>query len=188
MNRIDLTKSISPFSLIEKIRRLLWTVMVWPTVRWLPRAGSPLRVIALRLCGARVGRGCLIERGVLIWLPWRLELSDFVTLGRDVEIYNHGQVSIGAMTVISQYTYLCTSSHDYTHPHMPLIWKNISIGSECWVAADVFVGPGVTIGDRTVVAARSVVVKPLPAQMVCGGHPCRVLKERVIDDFGSNIN
>jgi hypothetical protein len=81
----------------------------------------------------------------------------------------------------AQYSYLCTGSHDYEHPHMPLTWAPIDIGSECWVASGVFVGPGIEIGNGTVVGACSVVTKSMPEWMVCVGNPCRPLKPRVIN-------
>ncbi|EFW6777219.1 colanic acid biosynthesis acetyltransferase WcaF, partial [Shigella boydii] len=50
---------------------------------------------------------------------------------------------------------------------------------KCWLATDVFVAPGVTIGDGTVVGARSSVFKSLPANRVCRGNPAVVIRERV---------
>ncbi len=61
---------------------------------------------------------------------------------------------------------------------MPLVARPIVIGENAWLGADVFVGPGVTIGELCVVGARSVVVKDLPPGTVCAGNPCRVLKAR----------
>jgi putative colanic acid biosynthesis acetyltransferase WcaF len=61
---------------------------------------------------------------------------------------------------------------------MPLVARPIIIGDNAWLGADVFVGPGVTVGELCVVGARSVVVKDLPPRMVCAGHPCRPIKER----------
>jgi len=184
--KIDLTRSVSGFSRREKMARVLW-VFAWSCVRWMPRKASRVRIAVLRLFGAKVGQQCLIERGVSILLPWNLELDDLVTLGRDVEVYNYGKVRIGAMSVVSQYSYLCTGTHDHRHPHFPLIWKDISIGSECWVAAGVWVLPGVSIADGAVVAARSVVTKDLPAWMVCGGHPCRPIAAREVVASSENV-
>jgi putative colanic acid biosynthesis acetyltransferase WcaF len=113
-------------------------------------------------------------------LPWELEVGEFSAIGNDVEIYNYARVRIGTMTMISQYSYLCTGSHDYEHPHMPLTWAPIDIGSECWIASGVFVGPGTEIGNGAVVGACSVVTKSMPEWMVCVGNPCRPLKPRVI--------
>ena len=97
-----------------------------------------------------------------------------------IHIYNYALVRINDMTVISQRCYLCTGSHDYTHPHMPLIWKPIVIGSECWVAAEAFIAPGVKIGNGVVIGARSVVTRNMPDWMVCAGNPCLPIKPRVI--------
>jgi putative colanic acid biosynthesis acetyltransferase WcaF len=56
----------------------------------------------------------------------------------------------------------------------------ITIGSGVWVAADVFVGPGVTIGDDTVVGARSSVLTDLPAWKICVGTPAKPVRDRII--------
>lgn len=179
MTKIDLSKNVSVFSKKEKIKRIIWNT-IWAITSSLPRQFSSLRVSVLRLFGAKIGKHCLIEKGVKIWIPWNLKLADYVALGRNVEVYNYGLVSIESMTVISQYCYLCTGTHDYTHPHMPLIWKNIHIGSECWVAAGTWILPGVIIGEGTIIGARSLVTKSMPSWSVCGGHPCKPIKIREI--------
>ena len=99
-------------------------------------------------------------------------------LGRQVRVYNLATVHLQRGANISQYTHLCAGTHDYRQWSMPLIAQPIVIGENAWLGADVFVGPGVTIGELCVVGARSVVVRDLPARMVCVGHPCRPVKER----------
>ncbi len=47
-----------------------------------------------------------------------------------------------------------------------------------WIGAEAYIGPGVTIGDGAVIAARAVVVKDVPAWTVVGGNPAKVIKER----------
>ena len=49
-----------------------------------------------------------------------------------------------------------------------------------WIAADAFIGPGVTIGEDAVIGVRSVVLKDMPKGMVCVGHPCVPLKPRCL--------
>jgi putative colanic acid biosynthesis acetyltransferase WcaF len=61
---------------------------------------------------------------------------------------------------------------------MPLITAPITIGAYAWIAADVFVGPGVTIGDEAVVGARSSVFRNVEPGMVVAGNPARVIKKR----------
>lgn len=184
--KIDLTKSLSVFTRREKVIRIIWN-FIWFFLSILPRQGSSIRIFVLRLFGATIGTKCLIETGVKIWIPWNLILHDFVAIGRQTEIYNYGKVEIESMTVISQYCYLCTGSHDYTHPYMPLIWKNIHIGSECWIAASTFVHPGVHIADGSVIGACSVVTKSMPSWMICAGNPCRPIRERTIKDLNIDV-
>lgn len=52
----------------------------------------------------------------------------------------------------------------------------ITIGDRCWLAANVTVLPGVTIGDKTIVGAGSVVTHDLPSNVLAAGNPCQVLR------------
>ncbi|MBL4700719.1 MAG: hypothetical protein JKX85_05610 [Phycisphaeraceae bacterium] len=99
-------------------------------------------------------------------------------LSEGVTVYNLGQVTIGSHTVLSQDVYLCAGTHDHTKPTLPLQKPTITIGSGVWICAGAFIGPGVTIGNNAVIAARSVVVKDVPAGMIVGGNPAKVLKPR----------
>jgi len=47
-----------------------------------------------------------------------------------------------------------------------------------WLATDVFVAPGVTIGEGDVIDARSSVLHDLPPLMVCAGTPAKPIKHR----------
>ncbi|MDD5460858.1 MAG: putative colanic acid biosynthesis acetyltransferase [Methylococcales bacterium] len=180
MNAVDLTKSISVWSLKIKLLRVVW--FLFRIVFYLPKQFSPVRLFLLRLFGAKIGKACLICADVKIWMPWNLIIGDYVAIGKGVEIYNFGKVIIGNQSLISQRSYLCTASHDYTHSHYPLIWKDIEIGSQCWIAAEVFIGPGVKIGDGSVIGARSVVTKSIPNWQVCAGNPCVIIKERIVNE------
>lgn len=179
--QIDLAKNKTHWPLSVKLRRALWTYVLEPTVRWLPKPFSPLRVVALRAMGASIGRGCIILPGVRVLMPWNLALDDWVALGEGVNIYNFAPVSLGAHSVVSQFGYLCTGTHDYTRPDMPLTFAPITIGSQVWVAACAFVAPGVTIADGVVVGACSVVSRDLDeAWTVYAGNPCRRIKPRLV--------
>ena len=184
---VDLTKSVHLIPWKLKILRLIWSALVWPVASRLPfRFGSTIRVFFLRLFGSKVGHSCLIQPGVKILIPSNLSLSDYVAIGKFVEIYNFAPVVIESMTVISQYSFICTGTHDYTHPDFPLTSAPIKIGSECWLAASVMVLPGISIGDGAVIGARSLVSKTMPPWMICGGNPCKVIKPRKIS-FSQDI-
>jgi putative colanic acid biosynthesis acetyltransferase WcaF len=61
---------------------------------------------------------------------------------------------------------------------MPYRNRPITIGDGAWIGAQVFVAPGVTVGDEAVVTAGSVVTRSLPPAMVCTGHPCAPVSPR----------
>ncbi len=111
-----------------------------------------------------------------------LELGDECGIASGAELYSQGKITIGYRAIISQGTYVCTGTHDYTKRGHPLYTKPIVIGDKVWLAAYCFIHPGVTIGQGAVIGARSVVTKDMPAWMVCAGHPCKPLKERVMEN------
>jgi putative colanic acid biosynthesis acetyltransferase WcaF len=179
MTRINLSNSKTHWSTVVLVKRGLWTFMLEPSVRWWPKALSPLRVAALRLMGAQIGPSCLILPGVKVLMPWNLILEDHVAIGRHVNFYNFALITIRRQTVVSQDVYLCTGSHNYQLPDMPLTFQPITIGSECWLAAGAFVCPGVSIADGVVVGARAVVTKSIKdTWTVHAGNPSVRVKQR----------
>jgi putative colanic acid biosynthesis acetyltransferase WcaF len=178
---IDLARNRTHWPLNIKVRRALWSYLLQPLVRWLPKPFSPLRVAALRVMGAEIGRHCTIMPGVRVLMPWNLKLGDWAALGESVNVYNFAPVTLGPQSVVSQFSYLCTGTHDYVRADMPLTFAPITIGTEVWVAAGAFVAPGVSIANGVVVGACSVVTKDLDeAWTVCAGNPCRRIKPRVV--------
>jgi putative colanic acid biosynthesis acetyltransferase WcaF len=132
----------------------------------------------LRLFGARIGKNAIIRPSVKIPYPWKLTIGEDCHIGDEVNLYTYGEIEIGDCAVISQRSYICTGSHDYTSPTFDLISKKIVIESEAWVATDVFVAPGVTIGQGAVVGARSSVFHDVPPGTIVVGTPARVVGER----------
>ncbi|KEI70403.1 hypothetical protein [Endozoicomonas elysicola] len=59
-----------------------------------------------------------------------------------------------------------------------MIKKPVNIGRYCWIGRNVMIMPRVTLGDASVIAAGSVVVKDVPAYSVVSGNPAQVIKQR----------
>jgi len=95
-------------------------------------------------------------------------------------------LTLGEFSTVSQYCYLCAASHDFEDVSQPLTTAPIVIGRRAWLAADVFVAPGVTVGEGAVVGARSSVCNILPAWTVSYGNPAKPQRKRRItpEDFG----
>jgi putative colanic acid biosynthesis acetyltransferase WcaF len=132
----------------------------------------------LRLFGARVGKGVLIRPSAKVTYPWKVSIGDFAWIGDDVVLYSLGEIVIGKNAVVSQRSYLCAASHDYMQLDFPICDRKIYIGDQAWLATDVFVAPGVTIGEGAVIGARSSVFHDLPPLMVCVGTPAKPIKLR----------
>jgi putative colanic acid biosynthesis acetyltransferase WcaF len=162
-------------------RRLLWSCVQLPFWLRIPRVLSPVRIALLRMFGARIGQHCLVG-SARIWIPWNLHMDEYSAIGDSAEIYNLAPVHIGANSVVSQRSYICTATHDYTKPSFPIYSVSITIGCSAWIAAGVFVAPGIKVGDGAVIGAFSVVSRDVPPWTVAVGNPCRVIKSRQIED------
>lgn len=158
----------------------LWWFVHSTLFHWSPQFAYGFRRWLLRCFGARVGKGVVIRPSVTITYPWKVCIGDYAWIGDDVVLYSLGEIKIGAHAVVSQSSYLCAADHDYTQVGFPIRSRRITIGAEAWVATDVFVAPGVSIGRGAVIGARSGVFKDMPAGMVCLGSPCTPRKERVL--------
>ena len=166
------------FSLKSRIGRLVWGIVQSTLFRLSPRPLHTWRVFLLRCFRAEIGKNVHVYPGVKIWAPWNLEIDDESGVADDVTLYTQGRISIGKRVVISQGCYLCAGTHDFEDPGFPLITKPIRIGDHAWLAAQVFIHPGVTIGEGAVAGARSVVIKDLEPWKVYAGNPATHIKNR----------
>lgn len=169
--------------LSNKLKRLVWNITALLLFR--PFAG-PLfwkwRNVVLKCWGAKIGANSKVNASAKIWAPWNLVIGDFTAIGAGAKCYNPGKITIGSKAIISQGAYLCTASHNIYNKDNPLITAPIYIESFAWVAADAFVGMGVTIGQGAVVGARAAVFKDVEPWTVVGGNPAKVLKKRIVKE------
>jgi len=156
----------------------LWFLCQDTLFRFSPVPFYGFRKWLLRLFGCKIGKGVIIRPRARFHYPWRIEIRDHSSIGDDVWLYSIGSIKIGSQTVISQKSFLCTAGHDYRDPRFKTTVAPIVIGNGVWIAADVFVAPGVTIWDNSVIGARSSVFFDMPAGMVCYGNPCQPVKRR----------
>ncbi len=175
--RTDPAGYVNPYSLNNRLGRLLWSAVWVLLFRPSPWFMAGWRRFLLRLFGAKIGKAW-VHPGTRIWAPWLLSLGDDVFIDDQVRLYNAHGIRVRDRSMISQNVFLCSVSHDYRYPKYPAIGGEIVVAEDCWICADAFVAPGVTVGRGSVVGARAVVLKDVPEWTVAGGNPARAIKER----------
>lgn len=181
-SKVDVSNCPSPHPWRNQLARALWNLVWLALFRPSPGIFHGWRCFLLRLFGAQLGRGVHVHPSVRIWAPWNLQMGDHSCLAPDVDCYCVAPVTLGPHATVSQYSYLCTASHDIEHPQMPLVAAPITISEGAWITADVFIGPGVTVGEGAVVGARSSVFSDVAPWTVVAGNPARFLKQRVLKE------
>lgn len=121
----------------------------------------------------------MIRPSASVTYPWKLSIGDYSWVGDEVVLYTLGNITLGSHTVVSQRSYLCAGSHKIEDFQFTITNQPIEIGDQCWIASDVFVCPGVKIGDGAVVGARSTVTGDLPSGFIAYGSPAKAVKPRV---------
>jgi putative colanic acid biosynthesis acetyltransferase WcaF len=167
------------YSLGEMARRVLW-MFAQPLFRFSPRPFFGWRRFLLRCCGAKIGRSVHVYPSTTIYFPWNLEAGEESAIGEQALIYNLGRVTLGSRVTISHRAHLCAGTHDHTKRDFPLLRPPIVIGSDAWICADAFVGPGVTVGEGAIVGARAVAMKDVKPRSIVVGNPARESKRREI--------
>lgn len=166
------------FSVQNRVARAAWTIIEILLFRFSPKPLHGWRRFVLRCFKAKVGAGVHVYPGVRIWAPWNLVLARECGIASGAILYSQGVISIGERVVVSQGAHLCAGTHDYTKPGFPLVTLPIVIGNHSWIAAEAFIHPGITIGEGSVIGARSVVTRDMPSWMICVGNPCKPVKAR----------
>jgi len=136
----------------------------------------------LRVFQAEIGRNVHLHPSVRITIPWNLSIGDAAAIGDGVTLYALGKIRIGARATVSQGAHLCAGTHDWRASTMPLLKLPIYVGDEVWVCAEAFIGPGVSLGDRSVIGARAVAMRDVPVDAVVAGNPARVVSHRTPAD------
>jgi putative colanic acid biosynthesis acetyltransferase WcaF len=164
--------------LLNKIERCAFLTTWFLLCRWSPKFFNRWRVLILNIFGADIHPTVMIYSSARIWLPRNLQINCKSCLGPNVFVYNVDKVQIGKQTIISQFTEICTASHDYNTNDFALVSAPVEIGSNCWIASGAFVGPNSRLDDGVVLGARSVASGKTLEIGVYGGNPAVKIKEK----------
>lgn len=93
-----------------------------------------------------------------------------ITIGRACKISHNVRV----------YTQSAVADFDFSLDDLPQKFGSVKFGDYCWVGANVFVNPGMTIGENSVVGANSVITKDIPPFEIWGGVPAKFIRKKKI--------
>lgn len=162
------------------IKRLIWYCV---NAVWINSAFpiSSIKVMFLRMFGARIGTGVVIKPHVNIKYPWKLVIGDHVWIGEKVWIDNLAPIVIEENVCVSQGALLLCGNHNYKKPTFDLMVGEIKLEKGVWIGAKATVCPGVTCHSHAVLAVGSVATTNLEANKIYQGNPAQFVRERKID-------
>ena len=166
------------FAFRFRLMRLFWTICWILLASWTPSFLYPWRGWLLRRFGARIHSTAIVRSSVKIWWPGNLTMGRHASMGPGVICYNVAEITLEDFAIVSQRSHLCTGTHDVNDPGFPLKSRPISIGSNAWIAAEAFVGPGVVFGEGAVLGARGVAFSKLDPWTIYVGNPAKAVKTR----------
>ena len=121
----------------------------------------------------------------MILSPFYTDYGSFCRIGANSFLNHNAYLMDGGGITIGHHVFIGPNCGMYTAAH-PLLPEErnlglekaspIVIGDNCWIGADVTILPGVTIGEGTVIGAKSVVTRDIPAGVIAMGNPCRVIR------------
>ncbi|MGB0402643.1 MAG: WcaF family extracellular polysaccharide biosynthesis acetyltransferase [Salibacteraceae bacterium] len=145
---------------------------------------SSVKLVILKLFGAKIGSGVVIKPKVNIKYPWFLEIGENTWVGEDVWIDNLAKVKIGKNCCLSQGALLLTGNHNYKKIEFDLITQEIIIEDGAWVGAKAIVTPGTKMGSHSILSVGSVSTGALEPYHVYQGNPAIKIRERIIEHEG----
>lgn len=134
----------------------------------------------LRLCGATIGRNVRICSSVKILGNGKLVIGDDVWIGHQSTLVSTSLIKIGSNVDIAPKVYIGTGTHEIdplgSHSAGIGLNKDVFIEDGVWVGTSSLIMPGVTIKNKTVVAAGSVVTTSHEGFLLIGGVPAKTMR------------
>ena len=155
------------------------------------RCGSNVTLHALSEIGIILGDNCSIGKntriectGSISFLGKGFKCGNNCGLGTDSFYGCAGGIEIGNDVIVGNYVTMHSENHNYSDINKPIrlqgtSHKGIVIGDNCWIGAKATILDGVHIGNGCIVAAGAVVTKDFPDNVIIGGVPAKVIKNRV---------
>ncbi len=126
------------------------------------------------------GEGLWIQPPFYCDYGTNLYLGDKVFFNFNCVILDVMPIKIGDRSLVGPNVQIYAATHpvNYKERASGLEYgKPVTIGEDVWLGGSVVICPGITIGDRSVIGAGSVVTKDIPSDVFAAGNPCKVIRE-----------
>ena len=140
-----------------------------------------IKIVALRMFGAKVGKNVIVKPRVNIKYPWNISIGNNAWIGERVWLDSLGKINIGANVCVSQGAMLICGNHNYKKSTFDLVVEDINLEEGVWIGTGAIVCAGVTCKSHSLLAAGSVAAKDLDAYSIYQGNPAIKIKDRVIE-------
>jgi maltose O-acetyltransferase len=162
------------------LRHELKLLVLWFLCECPVGPGRWLRARLLPLFLGGLGVGTEIQHGFRVFTPEKVIIGAHCVMAQGVFITGGGGVTIGDWVGCGPDVKIWSVNHVFDDTERPIMSqgsskKPVVIEDDVWLAANVMVLPGVTIGKGAVVAASSVVTRSIPAWAIAAGNPARVV-------------
>lgn len=133
---------------------------------------------------ARTGPGLRVHEGVRIRNVHLLAMGDDCELGVDNFLQAGGGITLGHRVMLGPGVKIWSVNHNFERVDIPINQQGytreaVTIEDDCWLGANVFIFPGVSLPRGCVVSAGSVVSKKkYPPFSILAGYPARVIGNR----------
>lgn len=140
---------------------------------------TDLKTNLLQSLLGKVGKNFWIEAPFYCDYGTNIEVGDDVFFNFNCVILDVCKVTLGDRVFVAPNVQFYAATHPLNAVKRGELWEYgqaITIGSDVWIGGSAVICPGVTIGDRAVIGAGSVVTKDVPADTVYAGNPAKFIK------------
>ncbi|AXV36746.1 MAG: hypothetical protein CIT01_00315 [Methanobacterium sp. BRmetb2] len=145
--------------------------------------GNSIRQPFLEKLLKKIGSDVSIATNVKLLHPQSITLKNKVGVANGVILDGRGGIDIDEYTIVGFESVILSCTHQHQKKDIPIrdqgmFTAPVKIGKDVWIGARVMILPGVTIGDRSIIGANSVVTKDVAPNSIVGGIPAKFIKDR----------
>ena len=124
-----------------------------------------------------------IADGVQFWFPYRIKIGENSSVNQGCILDGYGDIEIGDYVRIGPYVVINSCDHRFDNREIPIAEQGYIVGKvviedDVWIGAGSVITAGTKIGKGSVIAAGSVVTKDIPSNVIAGGVPTKIIKNR----------